>query len=507
MTRESRWKAKPGPYGAAHAGPGAEPTTLNGSSCMTVADRADKAQLRTPKPAVRVSAQAERAIKKAGLRPWVQRHRDEVRERLADAAGERSGPARAGGKSAGRRRRPAGDAEGGALANNAAKVSPQRVDRVRTCWEALNVLWRISDLERVQKCRKVTRLPDGMVAARVSTEHGGGFAGLSTCGSPWVCPLCSRRIAMQRAAEVARAIDWAEDQGGMALHLVLTVQHHRGHRLTEVWDANSAGWKRVANGAGWQQFKTRHGVLGNIRAIETEIGDEFGWHVHSHVLLLLDRPVSQDTADAIGEWIWRKWDKGLRKKGFSSLRRIYDERAGKFVDVGVSVTRATDREHVHALGGYFSKMAFELTHGQQKHGREKVGTGRHRSPFQLLGELVAQLDPSTGELKDGYDPDAFAADLALWHEWERGSWRREQMPWSKGLKARIGIKDVTDEEAAEEEAGDADMLLLPIETWRAIRWKAWQAVLTMEEHGIAGLRRWLDRRGLDYEEATRKTPD
>jgi len=462
---------------------------------LTVADNPHRYQLRTPKPAIRVSQQADEAIAKAGLQPRGQRRREEQRHVEAAGRSGRSGTEAGATPGAG----PAG-AEGVGLANNAAEVSPQRDEAVRQRWEALNALWRISGHKRVRKCRKVSRMESGMVAARASASHGVGFAGLATCGSPWVCPHCSRRIAMKRAGEVARAIDWCEEQGGMALHLALTAQHHLGHRLREVWDANSAGWKRVANGASWQRFKTRYGVLGNIRAIETDIGDDFGWHVHSHVLLLLDRPVSQETAEAIRDWIWARWDKGLRKKGFSSLRRIYDEKLGDFVDVGASVTRATAREHVKALVGYFSKMAFELTHGQQKHGRKKAGTGRHRSPFQMLADLVAMVDPRTGELKEGYDADGFDADLSRWHEWELGSLNREQMPWSKGLKKRIGITDVTDEEAAEEEAGDDDMLLLPMETWRALRWHAWQPIRAMEEHGIPGLRRYLDRRGLAYEE-------
>lgn len=372
---------------------------------------------------------------------------------------------------------------------------PEKVDRERARWDALHVLWKISERKNVRKCKRVLRTSGGHVGVRVS-EHGAGFSGLATCASPWLCPLCSARIAAQRAMEVAQAIKWCEDRGGEVVHVVLTASHNKGHRLKVCWDAVSKGWAAVTSGSGWLNDKERFGVEGWLRVVETTYGDQHGWHVHVHALLFLDRKVSQNTADDLGLRLYERWGNGLAKKGMTSQRI---DRNG--VDVGLSVTRGSEYKHSEVLGGYFSKLVYEATHGSQKFGKVTDDGARHRTPFEILADLVAMLDPRTGELKDGYDPAAFEADLKLWKEWEQGSKNRQQMTWMDrgAFRELIGIDDVSDEQAAEENLGDEDRLWLPIKTWQTVRWYAWRIRRIAEEQGIAGLRHYLDRHGLAYE--------
>jgi len=42
-----------------------------------------------------------------------------------------------------------------------------------------------------------------------------GFGSLQTCGSPWVCPVCSAKIAAERRNELARGVEaWRKLGGG-----------------------------------------------------------------------------------------------------------------------------------------------------------------------------------------------------------------------------------------------------------------------------------------------------
>lgn len=350
-------------------------------------------------------------------------------------------------------------------------------------WRALRALWEVSTLDRCRKCRRTSVRDGGHVGVRHSAELGAGFSGLATCGSVWACPLCSARIAAKRAAEVAQAIKWCEKQGGQAIHVVLTIRHHRGRRLKACWGAIGKGWDRAASGGAWKKDKAAFGVIGWCRVVETTITEEHGWHVHVHALVLVDRPVSAETAEALGDRMWRRWDAGVRSKGFSSLRR---SQSGE--DVGVTA-RPVERGTGGAgdMGDYFAKAVYEVTHGAQT----KTGVGR--TPFQVLGDIVRSGLLSTGELTDDVE-----RDLALWAEWEQASAGHQQLTWSNGTKAAAGVMEKKDEQLAAEDEGEEDLVLLPAETWQALRWTADDILDLVEDEGLHGFRSWLDRRGLAW---------
>ena len=173
----------------------------------------------------------------------------------------------------------------------------------------------------------------------------------------------------------------------------------------------------------------------------------------------------------LGERIYDVWAKGLASKGYTALR----DSGG--LDIRTS-TEATERR----LAEYFVKqLAMEATHGGFKEGRED-----NRTPFQILADFAA-----TGDMTD-HD---------VWLEYEQASYGRQQMTWSKGLRELAGLaaQENTDEEiAAEEVAGDEDLLDLPAETWSAIRPFGWELLEVIEAEGLVGAERWLRVRGLGY---------
>lgn len=213
-------------------------------------------------------------------------------------------------------------------------------------------------------------------------------------------------------------------------------------------------------------------MLGFVRALEVTYGEEFGFHPHIHAVLVLDGPVSAGMVRLLGEHLFAIWEKGLASKGYTALR----DSGG--LDIRVSTQATEDR-----LAEYFVKaLAVEATHGHAKEGK------RHgRTPFQVLADFGKSGD---------------MADLDVWAEYEEASYGRQQLTWSKGLREMAGLaaKEATDEELAAEDAGGEDRVQLPAETWAAIWGSETDTELldVGEAEGLAGVERWLRKRGLAY---------
>lgn len=306
-------------------------------------------------------------------------------------------------------------------------------------------------MTKVSRCMKHSVMPDGNVTAYVTqTDEGvrAGVAGTLTCGSVWVCPVCSDKITARRATELETGIGNWTATGGRLIFVTLTMRHHRGQALGELWSALSYAWNKVTSGRGWELDQSQYGIevagktrIPWVRAVEVTHGEN-GWHVHVHALLFVRGEID---ADALGASMFQRWRDALTRRGLAAPLA----RSG-----GLDVREITDTEHAaaaDAMSGYFTKMtydgtgaaALEATRGQQKKGR-----AGGRSPFQILESIVMHLD-------DADDPAAqqrAEADVSLWREWERVSKGKRQLTWSKGCRELLRIGDeISDEEIAAED--------------------------------------------------------
>jgi hypothetical protein len=266
------------------------------------------------------------------------------------------------------------------------------------------------------------------------------MSGLATCGSVWSCPVCSAKIAMRRAEDLADVMRVTLEHGCTASMVTLTMRHHDGQSLRDCWDALSKGWVAVTSGKQWRTDCAAHRLLGWVKADEVTRGRN-GWHVHIHALLIWDTGVRLDDAQVVGERMWRRWTNALQRKGFDSLRD----------SGGLDVRMASLSPEVgDGLHEYFVKLSHEITGGQAK-----LARGGGRTPFQLLSDALA-----TGD----------AGDLEDWSEWEKASRGRRQIAWSKGLREWTGLgREQTDEEIAEEELAGEDVLFLLPASWHQLR--------------------------------------
>src|SRR3954466_9585575 len=408
--------------------------------------------------------------------PSPQRHRATKERRPAVAAGTRLRPthdalprskARVG------HRRLGNYANRVSLAGQTRDIKGKRRANRRRRGQLRHQLRGTTTLSRLQDCGAKTVNGLGGPILRISgegEERIAGYAGLVTCGSVWACPCCSAKIAARRAEELSKVMRTVLTNGGSASLITLTMRHHSGHKLKDLWQALSAAWHGVISGKQWMADQELGGLLGWVRVVEATHGRN-GWHLHVHALVCWNRPVSLALAQEIGHRMWQRWSRVLERKGLTSWKH----RGG--VDVRMA-TLGTDN-----LAHYFNKLAREVTYSHMKEARGG------RSPFKILTDGL-----QTGD----------ASDLDLWGEWEQASYGRRQLTWSLGahdLRKLAGLgAEQSDEEVAEEDLAGEDVIALPHPTWEALL----RAELTTdlldaaELAGAEGACVFLRLRGLDW---------
>jgi len=295
-----------------------------------------------------------------------------------------------------------------------------------------------------------------------------GLAGLVSCGSSWSCPVCSRKIAAERSAELRAVLAAVAARGGSVQLLTFTMRHRAGQSLVELWTALSAAWRTVTSGRAVDRERTTFGVLGMVRVVEVTHG-EHGWHVHVHALVAFDGPVSSDLARELGGAMFGRWERALVRRGLAAPiedRGGFDVRA---VDLGTG--------SIDAVADYLGKITAEITGASGKDGRRG-----NRSPFAILRDALA-----TG----------LADDVELWWQWEAASKGRKQVAWSRGFREWAGVGvERTDEEIAEDDLGGEDVLAIDAQDWPSVRAHVAELLDVAETGGVAGAHEWLRRRGI-----------
>jgi hypothetical protein len=258
--------------------------------------------------------------------------------------------------------------------------------------------------------------------------------------------------------------------GGSASLITLTMRHHSGHKLKDLWTALSAAWRGVISGKQWMADQELGGLLGWVRVVEATHGRN-GWHLHVHALVCWERSVPLELAQDVGHRMWQRWTRVLERKGLTSWKH----RGG--VDVRMATLNTDNLAH------YFNKLAREVT---SSHTKESRGG---RSPFAIVTDGL-----ETGD----------ADDLDLWGEWEQASFGRRQLTWSLGEHDLRKLADLgseeSDAEVAEEDLQGEDLIALPHPTWEALLAGELTTDLldAAEIAGVAGAQAFLTMRSLEW---------
>lgn len=263
------------------------------------------------------------------------------------------------------------------------------------------------------------------------------FQGLQVCASPWACPVCASKIAERRRVEVAAAIATAKACGLAVELLTLTFPHGLGDDLATITAAGLRAYSKLFSGKAGVKLRERIGLQGTIRALEVTHGEN-GWHPHFHVLLFSGRGQSVTTqraqADIAARWQNVCVSSGLPRPSLSHGCRL---------DGG-------DNAAGYVAKGSTWGLESELTRGQSKISKNRKG----RTPFALL-RSYADGDKQAG---------------ALFAEYAEVFEGKRQLVWSNGLKRRLAVSDVTDDELANaiEDTPTRLLAMLTDDQWRTI---------------------------------------
>lgn len=332
-------------------------------------------------------------------------------------------------------------------ANNSVRESLDSAEVARSArWAARGFLWKESSIDRVRGCGRYSIRGDGSVQVR-SNGAAAGFAGLTSCGSVWACPVCNAKINAVRRLEIGVMISAAESEGLGMVFGAKTLRHHANQSLGTLWPKQSEVWNAVTVDTSVRRLRKELGYIGYTRGTEVTIGQN-GWHPHIHPFYffakrLTDWQIEDLAAAENSAWINKAERLGLQAPLVvgQHLHSVSGDAAGK------------------TLGDYFTKaghqaadsVSWELTSTQTKTGRRYAKTV---TPWTLLAGAEAG------------DADA----LDLWHEYEVASKGKRALTYSRGLRKRFGLDvEATDEEIADAEIGTKEDTLFEIADWEPVR--------------------------------------
>lgn len=249
------------------------------------------------------------------------------------------------------------------------------------------------------------------------------YCGMLTCGSVWVCPFCSAKVAAKRKAELEAIVGEHVKAGGDVFMATFTIPHNRFQKCKELRDAVAKAWTKVISGNPWVRQRDRHSIHW-MRALEVTHGGN-GWHPHIHTLLFT-RAMTDAERDALDKWLFERWRDLVEKMGF-----------------GKPTIGAWDFKRAYtpivAVDYLLKGVAWELTHGHLKKGKEKTRSEGGRTPAQILRDFEASPNKR---------------DAALFQEFGEAFKGARQLTYSRGLRDLYDIPEPTDEELAAEPEGE-----------------------------------------------------
>lgn len=266
------------------------------------------------------------------------------------------------------------------------------------------------------KCHKVSRASIVDLKRNPETQRA-YYNGICTCATPLLCPVCSPRIMGYRAAEIRQAIhSWlAEDTKNTCYMITLTLRHTLNDTLACLLDLFKTARKYFWGHRTVKNLLKRSDSIGRITATEINFSIKNGWHPHQHILLFCKK------SDFDNETLCNIWLAALHSVGLSG--------------VGDIAFKLQDASYVK---NYLTKMSSEMVLGALKDGRSR---GSY-APFQLLAEIVDGSSWAVGRFVELF----------------KATRRMHSLTWSKGLKAKFGIGEVSDQEITDNKADKSKLV-------------------------------------------------
>ena len=314
-----------------------------------------------------------------------------------------------------------------------------------SCLHEKDTHWK--DQHRTVWCHRGThRTADRTLPViRSATGLGARLADVVTCGQGWTCPVCAAKIAETRRAEMRLGMERWTEAGGSVYLLSLTLPHTADQSCSEVLaqllDAR-VKWKNAKKvKAILSAAEGSAQAAGSITALEVTVGWN-GWHPHLHMLTFARRTAFGEGPPAENGDLSSRDIDTLRLEWVRILMKVGACQQAQAADVyrhGLNV-RGGDKaaEYLAKYGEDCWDLSREVASAHAKLGVRGTEAGfRHFSPFQLLA------------IADCEGPHRVQA-RAMFREFAAAFAKRRMLTWSPGLKARVGIADLSDEDIAAE---------------------------------------------------------
>lgn len=301
------------------------------------------------------------------------------------------------------------------------------------------------------------------------------YTGVSQCGSVFTCPVCSAKIQERRRIEISKAFDFAYDtlENKKMIMVTFTFPHQKTDDLKDLVIKMRKAFVKLRAGNPWIKIKDRAGFEGLIRSLEITHSENNGFHPHTHEGWIVSQHVN---VEDLQEKIVNRWFNMCEKVGLVSSDYSKKEH---FLQHAVQIVDWCSNSE------YFAKMDDSKHWGIDRElakSSSKQAKGKGIHPFEFLSRSAA------GNKRAKY----------LFLEYANAVKGFRQILWSAGLKQRVGVNELTDEEIAQQEEDKAEILgKLNKSEWNTIVKGNYQNfVLDLaESSGFEGVQFWLSSLG------------
>lgn len=198
-----------------------------------------------------------------------------------------------------------------------------------------------------------------------------GVSGVFRCDSPWLCPVCARRLAVKRMERVLKVTQAAYARGGAVAMVALTAYHGKSSSLTSLKSLIQQASGKARKGRAWRDACRKFGILGVVVGQEIELGEEHGWHYHQHLAVVIDGPT--DAEFEASDYDDARIEKMVQDRAFAAGRWIEDAYVAKIHHSGCVASRRNSckthvAENAEKAAGYTTKgsMAWGVDEGDDK---------------------------------------------------------------------------------------------------------------------------------------------
>lgn len=274
----------------------------------------------------------------------------------------------------------------------------------------------------------------------------GHVRGIVACGDLWGCPVCAERITAYRRDELQQAIESWQAAGNSVAMLTNGASHHLDTDLHWFLDQYLKASRDFLSGGSMKALKAEYGWVGQVRALEVTYNAN-GWNPHGHYLIFLQGERSSTQLAGLESALKARWAHICRK------HELYAS-----AEHGVKVTSSAESIHAYVAkqGAQDERTwgaADELTRHMHKTGGSRFGDGIQKgfTAWELLSMATWAKDDERF-LQQASLIGSPGRAAKLFKQYYAAFSGRNQLVYSRGLRALLGLlDDKTDKELAEQE--------------------------------------------------------